>query len=107
MNREGRTFWTGCFGQHMTRRRSKPRAEPELRNAALSLSADCPHRPNTDRADAHSLNKLAATVGEGSPRTAFQAGHGLGPHALEFAAHGFPVSPCVLDGREQVRRGFR
>ena len=62
MNREGRTFWTGCFGQRITGRRSKRQAEPERRDAVVSLSADCPHRPIADGATAHTVNKLAATV---------------------------------------------
>jgi len=41
------------------------------------------------------------------PRTVLQAGHGLGPQAFKYAAHGLPIAPRDLDGREQVRRGFR
>jgi len=62
MNREGRTFWMGCFGQRMTGRRSKRGAETKRRNALVSLSTYCPHRPDADTGDHYSINKLAATV---------------------------------------------
>ena len=52
-----------------------------------------------------SFNQQAC--GHRAPHTVLEAGHGLGPLALEFAAHRLPVSPCVFDGREQVLCCFR
>jgi len=59
----------GVFGQRMAGPRIKRQAEPERRKLVVSLSAYCPHRPDADTADQHSINMLAATVAELSPRT--------------------------------------